>query len=457
MTTNTINVIETIDRKPMGKLQYFVFALCTLSLIVDGFDVQAMGYVAPAIIEDWGIAKSELGSVFGAGLMGMAIGALVLGPLADRIGRRPILIGSMLCLSICMFATAYASSVQELLILRFLTGLSMGVVIPNAVALAGEFSPARVRVTLMMITSSGFIIGGAVGGVIAAAIIPLYGWSAVFIVGALAPLLLAVVMLLVMPESLQFLAMQAKNLEKVKKLLVRIDPDLKFTEKSKFEIPDKKKSGVPFMLLFRDSLGTGTALLWIVNFMNLLAAYFLANWLPVIMNEAGHSASKAVIAGTVFWIGGIVGNLLLGWFVDRRGFGLTLTLTFFVSAIAIACIGQVSSSMLVACVTIAIAGFCILGGQTALNALAAMYYPTSVRSTGMSWAMGIGRIGSILGPVIGGELMRFNWTTSHLFIAAAVPAGFALLSVIVFWRSGKLPATASSTSRVRVNNKLVAD
>jgi AAHS family 4-hydroxybenzoate transporter-like MFS transporter len=223
MTTKIINVVDTIDRSRLGRLQYFVLGLCMLSLIIDGFDVQAMGYVAPAIIKQWGIAKADLGPVFGAGLMGMAIGALTLGPVADRIGRRPVLIGSMFCLSVCMLATAYASSINELLVLRFLTGLSMGTIIPNAVALAGEFSPARVRVTLMMITSSGFIVGGAVGGAIAAAVIPVYGWSFVFIAGAVAPLLLAIVMLVSMPESLQFLAMQRNRVQQIRRTLARID------------------------------------------------------------------------------------------------------------------------------------------------------------------------------------------------------------------------------------------
>jgi AAHS family 4-hydroxybenzoate transporter-like MFS transporter len=167
------------------------------------------------------------------------------------------------------------------------------------------------------------------------------------------------------------------------------------------------------------------------------------------MSEAGHSTSQAVLAGTFFWLGGMVGNLLLGWCVDRRGFGPTLTLTFIGAALTIAVIGQVAASMSMAGLVIAAAGFCVLGGQTALNALAAVYYPTSVRSTGMGWAMGIGRFGSIFGPVIGGELMRFNWSTSNLFIAAAVPAVIALFAVLAFWRLGSLPATARSVASLK--------
>jgi AAHS family 4-hydroxybenzoate transporter-like MFS transporter len=448
MTATRINVVDVIDHGRLGMLLYGVMGLCTLCTLIDGFDVQAMSYVAPAIIKEWGIAKSELGQVFGSGLVGMAVGALVFGTVADRIGRRPVLIGAMLFLAAFVYATAHASSVRELLLLRFATGLCMGAVIPNAIALAGEYSPARMRVTLMMIASSGLVLGGAVGGLIAAALIPAFGWRSVFLVGAALPLLTVLVMLAVLPESLQFLATRRRSGQKLRALLRRIDPALNMNEHTEFVMPERRMEGAPFMHLFRDSLGMGTVLLWAVNFMNLMAAYFLANWLPVIMNEAGHSTSQAVLAGTVLWGGGFIGNLFLGWFVDRNGFGPTLSLTFIVAALAIALIGQVAGSLEMAFLVIAVTGFCVLGGQNAVNALAAMYYPTAMRSTGMGWALGIGRFGSIFGPVVGGELLSLHWSSSSLFIAAAVPAVLSLLAIVVFWSSGRLPATASTANAV---------
>lgn len=446
MKTTTINVIDTIDRGRLGALLCLVIGLCMLCTFIDGFDIQAMSYVAPSIIKEWGIAKTQLGQVFGASLVGMAIGALVFGSLADRAGRRPILIGAMLFLALFVYLTARADSVQELLALRFATGLCMGAVIPNAVALAGEFSPARMRVTLMMIASSGLVLGGAIGGVIAAALIPAFGWRSVFLAGAALPLLTVLLMLAALPESLQFLAMRKHGEEKMGAVLRRIDPALDIGAHIEFVMPERKMNGMPFMHLFRDAHGLGTVLLWAVNFMNLMSAYFLANWLPVIMNEAGHSTTQAVLAGAVLWIGGFVGNLFLGWFVDRRGFGLTLALTFVVAAVAIALIGQIAGSLQVAFIVIAIVGFCILGGQNAVNALAAVYYPTAMRSTGMGWALGIGRLGSILGPVVGGELLSLRWSSSSLFAAAAVPSVLSLFAVLVFWFSGRLPATARAAA-----------
>lgn len=444
MTTTTIDVVDVIDRGRLGALLCAVIGLCTLCTLIDGFDVQAMSYVAPAVIKEWGIAKTELGRVFGSGLVGMAIGALVFGSVADRVGRRPVLIGAMLFLAAFVYATARASSVQELLMLRFATGLCMGAVIPNAIALAGEFSPARMRVTLMMIASSGLVLGGAVGGLVAAALIPAFGWRSVFLAGAALPLLTVLVMLVALPESLQFLATRRRGGEKMRGLLRRIDPALDMAGNAEFVVSERQMKGAPFKHLFRNSLGLGTVLLWGVNFMNLMTAYFLANWLPVIMNEAGHSTSQAVLAGTVLWIGGFIGNLFLGWCVDRRGFGQTLALTFVVAALAIAVIGQVAGSLEAAFLVIAIAGFCVLGGQNAVNALAAVYYPTAMRSTGMGWALGIGRLGSILGPVVGGELLSLHWSSSSLFVAAAAPSILSLLAVFGFWFSGKLPATKSA-------------
>lgn len=443
---NTVSVSDVIGRSRLGGLQVRVVALCTLCMIVDGFDVQAMGYVAPAIIGDWGIQKADLGTVFGAALLGMTLGALVMGMIADRFGRRPVLIAAMLCLALTSFATAQAASVEELRWMRFLTGLCMGAIVPNAVALAGEFSPVRVRITLMMVASSGFILGGAVGGVVAGLLIPAYGWHAVFLAGAAAPLLLGVAMLALLPESLQYLTVRGRNLEQVRRWLVRIEPGLTMRDDTILAAADRPARGASILELFRGTMAVATPLLWLLNFMNLLAAYFLANWLPVIMTEAGHPASAAVLVGTIFWVGGLVGNLLLGWLVDRHGFGPTLAINLLAGALGVALIGQVSGSLGIAGVVIAVAGFCILGGQSALNALAAAFYPTPVRSTGAGWALGIGRLGSIFGPVIGGELMRLNWSTADLLVVAAIPCLIALAGNLLLWALGRLPRTAGSTT-----------
>ncbi|ENW95189.1 MFS transporter [Acinetobacter dispersus] len=450
---NTINITDLIDHSKITRHQILVLVLCALCMVIDGFDVQAMGYVAPAIIQEWGIAKADLGSVFGAGLVGMAVGALLLAPLADKFGRRPLLIGAMLALSVCMVVTMFASSIQELIIFRLITGICMGAIIPNCVTLAGEYSPARFRVTLMMIISSGFIFGGVVGGILAAAIIPVWGWQSIFLVGAIAPLALALVMFIKLSESLPFLALKKRRPDILRMWAIRLGHVDAQIEGTKFVVKEPAKEGKAISQLFKNQLAVGTVMLWAVNFMNLLAAYFLANWLPVLMTEAGHGGSNAVLAGAVFWIGGLLGNLILGWFVDRRGFGWTLSLTFIAAAISIALIGQTASTLALAFLVIGAAGFCILGAQTALNALGAVFYPTAVRSTGIGWSLGVGRLGSILGPVLGAELIRLNWSTPNLFFAVTVPVFFALVAILIFWKFGHLPKAASTTHATPIDQK----
>ncbi|SFV09165.1 MFS transporter [Pseudoduganella namucuonensis] len=426
----TINVSDIVDNGKLGPFHFLLLSLCGWCLIMDGFDVQAMGYVAPALIADWGIAKTSLGPVFGAGLFGMLVGSLIFGVLADKIGRRPVLIGSTVFFGACMVVTAHAGTIQELLVLRFITGLGLGSIIPNAIAIAGEYSPTRIRVRTMMIISAGFIVGAALGGFVSAAIIPYFGWRSVFYVGGVIPLLLAVVMFFVLPESLQFLVMRGNRGDRIAAILKRIDAAFVADAGTRYVVSEQPKKGALVAQLFREGRARATILIWIVSFMNLLVLFFLSNWLPVLMKDAGFSTNYAVLAGTALQVGGIAGTLTLGWCIDRAGFGKVLIPTFVAAATAIVMIGQVHTSLPLVFATIFIAGFCIVGGQPAINALAATYYPTSLRSTGIGWSVGIGRLGSIVGPVVGGELLRLEWSMSALFMAAAVPAAIAALTTM---------------------------
>lgn len=443
----TINVGDIVDNGKLGPFHILLLTLCGCCLIMDGFDVQAMGYVAPALIADWAIPKTSLGPVFGAGLFGMLVGSLIFGMLADKIGRRPVLIGSTVFFGVCMIVTAQASSVQELLVLRFITGLGLGSIIPNAIAIAGEYSPTRIRVRTMMIISAGFIVGAALGGFVSAAIIPFFGWRSVFYVGGVVPLAIAALMFFVMPESLQFLVMRGDRNARIGAILKRIDASFVVDFGARFVVADQPKKGALVAQLFREGRARATILIWIVSFMNLLVLFFLSNWLPVLMKDAGFSNNYAVLAGTALQVGGVAGTLTLGWWIDRIGFSKVLITTFLVATMAIATIGQVQASLLLVFITIFVAGFCIVGGQPAINALAATYYPTSLRSTGIGWSIGIGRLGSIVGPVVGGELLRLEWSISALFIAAAVPAAIAAVTTLSMRSPQRKPADALAASQ----------
>ena len=426
----TINVADVIDNGKLAPFQFLLLGLCGACLIMDGFDVQAMGYVAPALIADWGITKTALGPVFGAGLFGMLIGSLIFGTLADKIGRRPVLIGSTLFFGLCMIVTAHAATIPELLVLRFITGLGLGSIIPNAIAIAGEYSPSRIRVRTMMIISAGFIVGAAIGGFVSAAIIPAFGWQSVFYVGGVIPLALAVVMYFVLPESLQFLVMRGDRDATVSAVLTRIDASYAPAPGTRYAVVAPARKGALVAQLFREGRARATLLIWVVSFMNLLVLFFLSNWLPVLIKDAGFSTHYAVLAGTALQVGGLCGTLALSWWIERNGFSKALIASFLLAATAIMMIGQVQTSLPLLFVTIFIAGFCVVGSQPAINAMAATFYPTSLRSTGIGWSVGIGRLGSIIGPVIGGELLRLEWSMGALFIAAAAPAAIAAVTTM---------------------------
>lgn len=435
-----LDICAVVEGSRLGAFQVLVLVQCFLCMVVDGFDIQAMSYAAPSLIADWGIPKAELGPVFSISMLGMLIGSLALGSVADRVGRRPVLVVAALAIAVLMYFTAHATTVSTLMALRFFTGIAMGAIVPNVATVMTEYAPRHNRVLLLTLVSSGMVVGGLVGGAIAAAIIPLHGWQAVFYVGAIAPLCVGLLMLFALPESLQWCVLRGRQLARVRAILVRIEPGLQIDEQTSLIISEPRKKGLSIVHLFADGRLRGTLLLWLINFMNMLCVYFLASWTPVLMSAAGHSPSQAVLAGTSMWLGGLAGGLLLGWFVDRRGFGAVLVPTFVVSAVAIVLFSYSYTSINLAYLSIAVAGFGILGGQAALNAMTATFYPTALRATGTGWTLGVGRLGGICGPFVGAMLLHLQWSTSDLLVAAAIPAGIAALGIAGFWHVSRRAA-----------------
>ena len=431
-TAISVDPASFIDGQPVGGPQLRVLLLCAAVLFADGFDTQAIGYVAPDLAREWGLGRGVLGPVFSAGLFGLMLGALGFSPLADRVGRRRVIVASTVAFGVLTLLTVFAEGVWSLAALRFLTGLGLGGAMPNAVALTAEISPHRRRATMVMAMFCGFSVGAALGGLLAAAVIPVWGWRGVFVIGGAAPLVLAAVLLRALPESPRFLASQGRG-DEAKGVMARLFPQHPSPPGTVFATPVEQgaeRGGMPVAALFRDGRAGATVLLWTVFFMSLLDLYFLSNWLPTVLNDLGVSLSASSAIGAMLQVGGVAGTFALGTVVDRFSFR-ALALTYVGAAVAVGAIGLSTHSIPLATGAIFAAGFCIVGGQIAANALGAGFYPTAARATGVGWALGIGRVGSIVGPWVGGMLLAQQWTPRGLFLVAAVPALVAAAAALV--------------------------
>lgn len=413
---------QFIDQQPLSRFQLLVVSLCGAVLFLDGFDAQSMGFVAPALVRDLHIARAALGPVFSSGLLGIMIGALFFGPMADRFGRKPVLVLCTALFGSCSLLTASAGSLESLLVFRLITGFGLGGAMPNAVALTSEYMPKKFRATAVMVMFSGFAIGAAVGGFVAAALIERFGWQSVFVTGGVLPCLLAVLLVAVLPESIRFLAIRKSDGDRVARTLARLAPDIApLPGRIVVVVEEHGSQGFQVPRLFQDGRARGTLLLWIIFFMSLLDLYFLNNWLPTVMHDAGIAVERAIILTALFQLGGTVGSLSLGRLIDRFLSFRVLAWAYLAASASVFLIGAAGKSVALLACTISAAGFAIIGGQSGANALATEFYPTAIRSTGVGWALGIGRIGSIVGPLLGGSLLSIQQDTRHIFWVAAIP------------------------------------
>jgi MFS transporter, AAHS family, 4-hydroxybenzoate transporter len=299
-----------------------------------------------------------------------------------------------------------------------------------------------------MIVSNGFTAGAALGGFVAAWLLPRFGWRSVFYFGAAVPLVVGVLMIALLPESLQFLALQGKKVEQLGRWLKRIAPSVD-VRGAQYVIPDEqKKGGVTFIRLLHDGRAAGTLLLWTINFMNLLNLYFLQGWLTTVVTDAGYPQTTAAMVASMVQVGGTIGAFTLGWFVHKWGFVPVLTTCGVLASINIAAIGQPWIPLAMLTTVVFIAGVCVTGGQAAINALAATYYPTELRSTGIGAGLGVGRMGAIIGPTLASILLGHGWSARDLFLAAAVPPLIAAIAMIAWKFMVGTESTADATTEI---------
>ena len=434
-----LTVNEIIDERPVSTFQATTILSCGLVLLLDGFDTQAMGFLVPPIAEELGVPLSAFGTVLSAGLFGLMLGAMGSGPIADRWGRKWAIIVSAFVFGGFSLLTPQADTIGELVLLRFLTGLGLGGAMPNVVSLASEYAPKRLQPILVTLIFVGMGGGAVLASLVGGALIPIWGWRSVFYVGGILPIVLALVLIKTLPESVRFLTEKGGDPVRIRAIVRRIAPELAEAPIAA-TIPDRH-TGVAVRHLFTEGRAAGTLLLWIPFFMNLLILYFILSWLPSLLRQAGMPVTAGITAVMSFSLGGIVGTILQGPLMKALGVFPAILCEFVISLALVVTASLIFANFPVMMTVTFVLGISVQGAQAGMNALSAMYYPTVIRSTGVGWALGIGRIGSIIGPIIGGFMLSMAWTPQQIFMAGAIPALCAAVAVFVsgYWQGGNSP------------------
>jgi MFS transporter, AAHS family, 4-hydroxybenzoate transporter len=431
----TLSVSEVMDDRPLGRFQIWTILLCGLVIIFDGFDTQSIGILAPSMSETLDIPLKYFGTILSAALFGLLIASLVMGPVADRFGRKWVLVCSVFTFALFMTLTARATSLEELVILRFLTGLGLGGAIPNAISLACEYAPKRLVPTVVGVIMAGMPLGQVLAGQASALLLPTrWGWRAVFYVGGILPCLVGIALILWLPESVRFLTVRGADKRKIARIMARISPVLASVTISPEASQDRERKGLPVKHLFAEGRTAATLLLWVPFFMNLLILYFIVSWLPALLRQVHMPISAGVAAATIFGVGSVIGSIAQGPMTNLWGPYALLLSEFGSCMLLSASLAMVATSLPLVMTVAFVLGFTVTGIQAGLNSLAASFYPTSIRSTGVGWALGIGRIGSVTGPMLGGILLKIGWTPQQILLATAVPAFCAGLAIMLSYR-----------------------
>ena len=413
-------VSEIIDQRTMGRYQIWTMALCGMVIVLDGFDTQSIGFLAPSMAESLHVPVKTFGPIFAAALVGLMISSMLSGPIADRWGRKGPIVACTLIFGTFAMLTARCTSFDQLLACRFLTGLGLGGALSNSVALMSEYAPKRLLAVIVSMMFCGMPAGAVLATQVSAVMLPRWGWQSVFYAGGILPLTLALLLIAILPESVRYLEVSGADQLKISKILARISPELAGASVSRSEHQDQRRKA-PVVNLFTEGRAAGTILLWIPYFMNLLILYFVVFWLPALLRQTGKPVSAGATAIMLFSVGGIAGSFVEGNLMNRWGAFTVLLTEFLCTTLLIASLAYSNSFPLMMTITFVL-GFVVQGAQGGLSAVAATFYPISIRSTGIGWCLGVGRIGSIVGPLLGGVMLKLDWSPREILIAGSIPA-----------------------------------
>jgi AAHS family 4-hydroxybenzoate transporter-like MFS transporter len=392
-----VDVNALIERQRIGPFQIVLGLVLLFCMFVDGFEAQAPGFAAPAIIRDFGIPRAAMGLVFGAGNLGLMIGAVLLGVLGDRVGRKRTIVVGCLVLAAFSAATIYATDLTTLRLLRIGSGIGVGGVLPSVIALGTEYAPKRVQATVIWFLLIGYQAGASSGALVSTLLIPAYGWQVMFAIGAVLPLIACLIVLAALPESVRYLALDAAQRPRMARILSRLAPEAAIAADTRLVVQEEKKTGMRLAHLFGEGRAAFTLLLWLVYIANLMALQFLLVWLPTVLESPAVPHAIAAIATVLVPAGGIVGGLILGRLLDK-GSIVPIAIGLLLGVPMVALIGSAANTPALLMLATFGAGCAVIGGQN-----------------------GAGRVGSILGPVLGGVLIGLDLPVSQLFLFAAVP------------------------------------
>jgi AAHS family 4-hydroxybenzoate transporter-like MFS transporter len=414
---------SAIENQRIGGLQLRVAALCALVQICDGYDVNSIGVSVPSLTHAWNLPGPVFTQAFLWSSIGIMVGALSAGPLGDRVGRKPLLLASLTIFGLASLLSAFAGSLFVLSILRFFTGVGIGGAFPGAATLTGDYAPHRLRATMIMATFTGAPIGGFLCGQLAGFLLPRFGWPSVFLVGGIVPLLMVPALALWLPESPRFLAAKGRLSRREAALLQRLDITPGQAAAQGVDLAQAN----PIKMLFGQGYALQTALLWVVFFCSLMNLFLFGYWLPEVLHLIGMTPAEAARASSFRELGAIFAVLYLGLLIDRTGPERSLALHYAIGAVFIAVVSLFALPYLILVAVIFMCGMTIIGSQTGANAACGKLYPARMRTSGLGWALGIGRLGGIAAPVLGGYLLSLGMPPTQIFLSACL---FAVIAAV---------------------------